>query len=91
MNLALKIGKSRSHIVNMLGLLKLHQDIQILVEHQELSMGHARALSKLSEKDALRLAKKVIHQKLTVRQLEALIQQLKEKPVTVSKKNKKSI
>jgi ParB family chromosome partitioning protein len=75
----------------MLGLLKLHQDIQILVEHQELSMGHARALSKLSEKDALRLAKKVIYQALSVRQLEALIQQLKEKPVTVSKTETKHL
>jgi ParB family chromosome partitioning protein len=89
--LALKVGKSRSHIVNMLGLLKLHQDIQILVEHHELSMGHARALSKLSEKDALRLAKKVIHQALSVRQLEAVIQQLKEKPMSVSKTETKHL
>jgi ParB family chromosome partitioning protein len=78
--LALKVGKSRSHIVNMLGLLKLHKDIQVLVEHNQLSMGHARALSKLDEKQALKLANKVIQAHLSVRKLENLIQGLKNKP-----------
>lgn len=78
--LALKVGKSRSHIVNMLGLLKLHQDIQVLIEHQQLSMGHARALSKLDENIALKLAQKVIHEHLSVRKLELMIQNLKNKP-----------
>jgi len=77
--LALKVGKSRSHIVNMLGLLKLHKDIQVLIEHHQLSMGHARALSKLDEKTALKLAHKVVHEHVSVRKLESLIQGLKDK------------
>lgn len=85
--LALKVGKSRSHIVNMLGLLKLHQDIQVLIEHNQLSMGHARALSKLDEKLAIKLAYKVIHEQLSVRKLETVIQQLKEKPEVKQKKS----
>ncbi len=81
--LGLKVGKSRSHIVNMIGLLNLHQDIQVLIEHRQLSMGHARALSKLDEKTALKLAQKVIHEHLSVRKLETIIQALKVKPKEV--------
>ena len=77
--LALKVGKSRSHIVNMIGILKLHKDIQVLIEHQQLSMGHARALSKLDEKLALKLSQKVIHEHLSVRKLESMIHNLKTK------------
>ena len=63
----------------MLGLLKLHKDIQMLIEHNQLSMGHARALSKLDEKTALKLAHKVVHEHVSVRKLESLIQGLKDK------------
>ncbi|NMT18631.1 ParB/RepB/Spo0J family partition protein, partial [Vibrio parahaemolyticus] len=46
--LADKFGKSRPHITNMLGLLRLPEPVQQLVLKNELSMGHARVLSKLS-------------------------------------------
>jgi ParB family chromosome partitioning protein len=39
-DLARKIGKSRSHITNMLGLLKLPNDVQEMVLHNKISMGH---------------------------------------------------
>ena len=67
----------------MIGLLNLHQDIQVLIEHRQLSMGHARALSKLDEKIALKLVQKVIHEHLSVRKLETIIQELKVKPKEV--------
>lgn len=69
--LSKKVGKSRSHITNMLGLLKLPEEIQELVISNSLSMGHARVLSKLSDKDKIiSLALKVVKENLSVRQLE---------------------
>ena len=46
---AKKFGKSRSHVTNMLGLLSLPESVKELVEKKEISMGHARALSKLAD------------------------------------------
>src|SRR5690554_6190430 len=68
-----KLGKSRSHITNMVGLLKLPDSIQDLVLHNKLSMGHARILSKLNDiKQIETLAKKTVNEHLSVRQLEKL-------------------
>lgn len=71
--LATKVGKSRSHITNMLGLLSLPSEIKDEVVKGELSMGHARVLSKLEDKNqAISLADKVINENLSVRKLEEL-------------------
>ena len=45
--LAKKVGKSRSHVTNIIGLLRLPQEVQQLVADSKITMGHARALSKL--------------------------------------------
>lgn len=69
--LALKVGKSRSHIVNILGLLKLPDDVIELINAQKISMGHARAISKLSnQSEMLRIARFVIDKGLSVREVE---------------------
>ncbi len=71
--LASKVGKSRSHITNILGLLKLPKSVQDMVLYNKISMGHARVLSKLEDKDQVEeLAEKVIKEDLTVRELESL-------------------
>ena len=71
--LATRVGKSRSHITNMLGLLKLPLSIQDLVLYNKLSMGHARVLSKLEDAAKIEeLADKVIKDDLSVRELEEL-------------------
>ena len=49
--LAKRLGKSRSHITNMLGLLSLPDDIQKDVQEKNISMAHARVLSKLENKE----------------------------------------
>ena len=68
-----KVGKSRSHITNMLGLLKLPKSVQDMVLYNKLSMGHARVLSKLEDKDKIEeLAEKVVSDDLSVRELEDL-------------------
>ncbi len=72
--LAHKFSKSRSYITNMLGLLNL-PDIAIkLVETKELSMGHARALSKLEDESKINeLALRIVREGLSVRDTEKLI------------------
>ncbi len=88
--LAAKVGKSRSHITNMLGLLSLPNEIKDEVVKGELSMGHARVLSKLEDKNqAISLADKVINENLSVRRLEELTNSKEEfhrkKEITHSK------
>lgn len=63
------VGKSRSHITNLLRLLNLPQKVRDLVDDGRLSMGHARAL--LSADDPVSLAGKVIADGMSVRQTEA--------------------
>jgi ParB family chromosome partitioning protein len=69
--LAKKVGKSRSHITNMLGLLRLPKEVQDMIIKEEISMGHARVLSKLEDKDKiLELANEIVNRNLSVRDLE---------------------
>ena len=71
--LAKRLGKSRSHITNMLGLLTLPIDIQKDIEDKKISMAHARVLSKLeSEEQQRELANKIINDKVSVHELEDL-------------------
>lgn len=70
--LAKRVSKSRSHITNLLGLLKLPEEVQDLVIKKELSMGHARTLSKLEDEERIKtLAKEIVKDNLTVREIEA--------------------
>ncbi len=73
--LAQVVGKSRSHIANLLRLLTLPAPVKELVEQGALSAGHARALIGLP--DAAALAKKAVDQGLTVRQMEELAKKAK--------------
>ena len=71
--LAKRLGKSRSHITNMLGLLRLPLSVQDMVLYGKISMGHARVLSKLENSEQIEdLANKVISENLSVRDLEVL-------------------
>ena len=71
-DLAKVIGKSRSHLANTLRLLKLPDSVQELLRTGELSAGHARAL--IGRADAAALAARIVNEGLTVRQVEALVQ-----------------
>lgn len=69
--LAKKVGKSRSHVTNMMGLLTLPEEVKDMIITKEISMGHARILSKLDDKEQIKkLANDVVVKKLSVRQLE---------------------
>ncbi len=82
--LAKKVGKSRSHITNMLGLLSLPEHTKELVISNKITMGHARALSKLEDQDKINaLADKISNEDLSVREIEEISKQQEYK-----KKNK---
>ena len=69
--LSTKVGKSRSHITNILGLLRLPAEVQEMVANNTLSMGHARVLSKLEDNDKIiALAHEIVTNKLPVRDTE---------------------
>ena len=71
--LANKLGKSRSSVTNVLGLLNVPTNVQNMVLDGKLSMGHARELSKLEDKEKIvEYAKKVVDEGLSVRDLENL-------------------
>ena len=71
--LSRRIGKSRSHITNILGLLRLPKEVQTEVANGTISMGHARVLSKLeSEERIIELAHQIIEEKLPVREIESI-------------------
>ena len=77
-DLAKRLGKSRSHITNMLGLLTLPEDIQEDINNKKISMGHARVLSKLEDKAQQReLENKIINEGISVRELEELTKEPK--------------
>ena len=71
--LAKRLGKSRSHITNMLGLLSLPDNIQKDIQNKEISMAHARVLSKLNDKEQQNtLVQKIKTDKISVHELEDL-------------------
>ena len=70
--LAKIVGKSRSHVANMLRLLSLPDGVKTLVDGGELSAGHARAL--VNAPDAEAIAKEVVANGLNVRETERLVQ-----------------
>lgn len=85
-NLSTKVGKSRSYITNVIGLLRLPSEVQELVSKGKISMGHARALSKLeSDEEIIRLAHKIDEENITVRDVED-ISSKEEKKVKITKK-----
>ncbi len=71
---AKKFGKSRSHVTNILGLLTLPEITKQYVLDKKISMGHARALSKIKDEAKINeLAERIINESMSVRGLENLI------------------
>lgn len=79
--LATALGKSRSHIANMMRLLGLPEEIQEMLRAGQLSAGHARAL--LTADDPLALAREAVAKGLSVRDVE---KRAKAKPGAEAKK-----
>lgn len=82
-----RVGKKRSTISNYLRLLKLDPIIQTGMRDGFLSMGHGRALINIENtEDQLGIYEKIIQQKLSVRQTELLVKNLKEGTSIVTKR-----
>ena len=76
---AQRVGRDRTFITNYLRLLRLPEDIQRMVEAEQLSMGHARALLGVDEPEIQRkMAKEVSEKGLSVRQIERAIKRIVE-------------
>jgi len=85
-DLASNIGKSRSHIANMLRLLNLPGEVRQMVEDGRLTAGHARAL--ITAKDAIALAREAVTRGLSVREMEALANASRTGPAKGGRKGK---
>ena len=86
--LSKKVGKSRSHITNILGLLRLPKEVQDMIANNQISMGHARVLSKLEDDDKiLEIAKQIVEKKIPVRELEKEAEK-ENKKIKIERHNK---
>ena len=84
--LSKKVSKDRATVANYLRLLKLPDEVKELVNGEKLSMGHARAIASLDDRQAQILtAREVVKKGLSVRETEALVGRLL-KTVPASKK-----
>jgi len=83
------IGKSRSYIANCLRLLSLPLEVLTMVEEGKLSAGHARSLIGLPS--SVEIAKKILQKKLSVRQSELLVRQVRNKKLKLIKKKDANI
>lgn len=81
------VGRSRSAASNLLRLLKLPQLIQTMLVENKLDMGHARALLGLEGVHQVSVANKIVHDGLSVREAEKLVQNLSN-PAPKPKKTK---
>ena len=91
-DLAKKVSKSRPHITNTLRLLHLPKVIQEDVVVGRLTPGHARALLAIGDlQEQLKIRETILHSKLTVRDVERIIQERLKKSPERSKKKKKTI
>jgi len=74
------VGRSRVAVSNLLRLLTLTDAVQEMLMHGKLDMGHARALVGLEGAQQVMLAEQIVHQRLSVREAEALVKKLAEQP-----------
>ncbi len=75
--IARRVGKDRSTVVNFIRLLKLPKRILESVQRSELSMGHARALLSLPDEQAqLRIWQRIVRENLSVRKVEELVKSI---------------
>lgn len=74
-----KLGKSRSHITNLLRLLSLPEKVQNMLNMKQISMGHARAI--INSQNPEELAERIIADSLNVRNVEDLIRDEKVRKI----------
>lgn len=83
------IGRSRTSVSNFLRLMSLSDAVKVSLAKGDLDMGHARALLGLDESQQCELAKKIIDEGLSVREVERLAAQAKEGDIETAKAYKR--
>src|SRR3546814_312102 len=78
--LAKLVGKSRSHVANLMRLLELPHGVQALVSDGSLAMGHARALIGVAGAEVI--ARRIVKDGLSVRAVEALVREGRDRKST---------
>ena len=87
--LSVRVGKKRSTVTNYLRLLKLDPILQTGMRDGFISMGHGRAIINVeNSEDQLNIYKKILQEKLSVRQTEELVKKLKISPNSKTTNNK---
>ena len=88
--LAKKVGKTRSSISNYLRLLRLPAEVQLGLTEKKIDMGHARAILSLTDPaQQLKLYQTTLTEHLSVRQVEALANEMREPSEETTKASKK--
>ena len=86
---AKRVGKSRSYITNMLGLLTLPNEVKTLVKQGKITSSHARTLSKIEDPEQIKeLANKIVNENLNVRQIEEFTKETPKKVKQHVEKNR---
>lgn len=78
--IAERVGRSRSAVTNLMRLLSLHHDVQGWLRTNEIEMGHARALLSLDAQMQLKVAQRVIEKGMSVRETEKMVQSIIKLP-----------
>ncbi len=83
-----RVGKKRSTIANYLRLLKLPAEIQLVIKDKEISMGHARTLVNIDDKETqIKICNEIIKNDLSVRKVEDIVRNLYEQSKTSKQSN----
>lgn len=86
-SLAATVGRDRSYITNYLRLLRLPSDIQVLLQEDRISTGHARTLLGIDDAHVQRnVARKILERGLSVRDTEKIVRDLAQAPRAAAKK-----
>lgn len=72
--IAAAVGKSRTTITNLLRLLNLRPDVKLLLENNDIELGHAKVLLGLQGAQQSAIAREVVNRRLSVRETEFLVQ-----------------
>ncbi|MBY0540696.1 MAG: ParB/RepB/Spo0J family partition protein [Arcobacteraceae bacterium] len=86
--LSRKVFKSRTSITNTLRLLQLNSYVQQFLASDKISAGHAKVMLGLTNDEQKMVCDSIVGQKLSVRETEKLVKQLKEKDIEKPKKDK---
>ncbi|MDR1758078.1 MAG: ParB/RepB/Spo0J family partition protein [Bacteroidales bacterium] len=87
-----KVGKQRSTVTNYIRLLKLFPEAQVALRDNQITMGHARALIPIEDRDLqAKIVRKIIKDGLSVRQVEQLISKYTAVPEDTAKTKKINI